>query len=206
MKRNNAIQRLLAGFGIPLLFSLLLASGFAQDRQPPRAGRDAAREQGMRPRDLPDARGDMRQMRRGQGPDPADRARIAQDLMRRVFDRLDLTDQQKLQIRQIRFESQSEIQAVRAQVRDARRNLEESLYGDSFDQAVVEARIKEVAQSEANLLRLETESQVKVRQVLTAEQVRRFRELRDFVRSLGNPEQNQKPGPPRARKPPNMEP
>lgn len=206
MKRNNAIPRLIAGFGIPLLLSVLWASGLAQDRQPPRAGRNPDQEQGIRPRDLPDARGDMRQMRRGEALDNADRARMAQDLMRRVFDRLDLSDQQKLQIRQIHFDSQADIRAARAQVRNARRTLEESLYGDNFDQTVVEARIKDVTQAEANLLHLETESQAKVRQVLTPEQVRRFRELRDFVRSLGNPEPNQQPGPPAARKPPNMEP
>lgn len=204
MYRIKTIPRIVPRAGIPLILVIAVLPSFAQARRQGPPPRNAAREEGTQGPMGPNQQGNRRQLGPGAQPNAPDRAGMGQDLMRRVFDRLDLNNEQKLQIRRIRQETQREIQSARMQVRDTRKALEDALYGDNFDPAVVEAKMKEAAQADANQLRVETQGQARVRQVLTPEQVRQFRELRDFVRSLGEPNPGGPQGPNNPRRVPDI--
>jgi Spy/CpxP family protein refolding chaperone len=63
-------------------------------------------------------------------------------------------------------------------VRLARRALDEAIYSDAAQDSLVEQRTRELATGQAALVRLRAATELKVRRVLTAEQLQTFRELR----------------------------
>lgn len=92
--------------------------------------------------------------------------------------RLNLTPEQRQRLREIRSQSEPEARELARRVRQARRALDEAIYGGASDEALVEQRARELSEAQSALLRLRALTELKVRQVLTPEQLQTFRELR----------------------------
>jgi Spy/CpxP family protein refolding chaperone len=119
------------------------------------------------------------------------------DLMRR----LNLTAEQRERLREIRVQSESDARELTRRVRLARRALDEAIYADGLDESAVEQRARSLTDAQAELLRLRMTTELKVRRVLTPEQLRTFRQLRRqaqrrqrLERRLGDSEQPPPPG------------
>ena len=93
--------------------------------------------------------------------------------------RLNLTPEQRRQLREIRAQGEPEARELTRRVRLARRALDEAIYSDAdASESLVEQRARELAAAQAALVRLRAATELKVRRVLTAEQLQTFRELR----------------------------
>jgi Spy/CpxP family protein refolding chaperone len=91
---------------------------------------------------------------------------------------LNLTDEQRVQIAQIRRETEEQARQVNQRLRRARRALEEALYTQNADESLIQARTREVADAEAARVKMRSDAELKIRRVLTPEQLGTFRELR----------------------------
>jgi Spy/CpxP family protein refolding chaperone len=96
--------------------------------------------------------------------------------------RLNLTPEQFAQLREIRRQSDADARALGRRLRLARRALDEAIYADALDETVVEGRAREVAGAQAALVRLRAQTEMRVRRVLTPEQLQTFRQLRQRAR------------------------
>ena len=68
--------------------------------------------------------------------------------------------------------------ALNQRLNQARRALDEAIYSDAVDEALIEQRARDVAEAQAALVRLRAQTELRVRRVLTPEQLQTFRRLR----------------------------
>ena len=113
---------------------------------------------------------------RGEGARRPGRA-AGEALMRR----LNLTPEQRERLREIRAQSESNARDLTRRVRLARRALDEAIYADSSDESKIEQHARLLLDAQAELLQLRVATELKVRRVLTPEQLQTFRELRRQV-------------------------
>lgn len=106
--------------------------------------------------------------------------RLAGDPVRQ----LNLTPEQREQIRTIREQSQTERAAIDERVRETNRALEAVLDSDSPDEAAVEQRMREAAAAQAAAMRMRILTEVRIRRVLTSEQRNLLRALRQQANQL----------------------
>jgi Spy/CpxP family protein refolding chaperone len=92
--------------------------------------------------------------------------------------RLNLTQEQRRQLREIRQQREPELRDLVRRTRLARRALDEAIYADAADEALVEQRSRELSAAQSALVRLRAATELKIRQLLTDEQLRLFRNLR----------------------------
>lgn len=97
---------------------------------------------------------------------------------------LNLTAEQREQIRMIREQNRAERATINQRVRETNRALEEALDSDNPDQSVLEQRIQEVSAAQAEAMRMRIKTEVKIRQVLTNEQRIMLKEMRRNVHQL----------------------
>lgn len=90
---------------------------------------------------------------------------------------LNLTPEQREQIRSIREHNKDERAAINERLRDTNRALEEALNSENPDEAVVEQRVRDVAAAQAAAMRMRILTEIRIRRVLTPEQ-------RNILRSL----------------------
>jgi Spy/CpxP family protein refolding chaperone len=83
---------------------------------------------------------------------------------------LNLTPEQREQIRAIREQNKTERAAINERVSESNRALEAELDSDNPDEAVVEQRVREVGTAQAAAMRMRTLTEVRIRRVLTPEQ------------------------------------
>ena len=95
-----------------------------------------------------------------------------------LMQRLNLTQEQRRQLREIRRQSEAELRAHTRRVRLARRALDEAIYADTVNEALIEQRARELSAAQSALVRLRAATELKIRQLLTDEQLRLFRDLR----------------------------
>ena len=91
---------------------------------------------------------------------------------------LNLTQEQVRRIRMINAELKDERQAANFRLRMAQRSLAEAIQSPTPDETLIAQRSKEVADAQANTIRLRSLTEVRVLQVLTPEQRIRLREMR----------------------------
>lgn len=91
---------------------------------------------------------------------------------------LNLTPEQVEQLRALREQHEAEARPLLRRLGQARRALDEAIFADVLDEELIRERAREAAEAQAALLRLNTLAEVRVRRVLTAEQLQRFRDLR----------------------------
>ena len=90
---------------------------------------------------------------------------------------LNLSPEQRAQIAQIRRETEPQGRLLGARLRQARRALDEAIYAANPDERLVEERTREVAAAQAAVMRLRTFTELKIRRVLSPEQLDAFRRL-----------------------------
>ncbi|HZS45108.1 MAG TPA: periplasmic heavy metal sensor [Blastocatellia bacterium] len=115
-------------------------------------------------------------------------------LNRLIISRLDLTQEQRQRIRQIQRSYQPLLKSANEDIQQKRRALYDALYSDTYDEAVVTQRTTEFADAQAAVIRLRFKQESEFRQVLTPDQVRQFRKMRDLVQTVQGARQN-KPNP-----------
>ena len=91
---------------------------------------------------------------------------------------LNLTPEQREQIRAIRQETQQERTSINLRLRASNRALQETLDSDNPDEATVEQLVRQVATLLGAQMRLRVLSEVRIRRVLTPEQRVVLRNLR----------------------------
>jgi len=99
---------------------------------------------------------------------------------------LNLAPEQREKIRSIREQNKAERAAINERTREAYRALEEVLDVDNPDEALVEQRLREVATAQAASMRMRILTEVRIRRVLTPEQLNTLRTLRQQARESGN--------------------
>lgn len=118
---------------------------------------------------------------RQQQPPPSEETPAA-DGPASLLSQLNLTAAQVAQMREIREQSVPQARELTRRLNQARRALDESIYSDSLDEAAVERRAREVSEAQAALVRLRAQTELRVRRVLTPEQLQTFRDLRISAR------------------------
>lgn len=128
-----------------------------------------------------------------QSPAPtASEARRETDDDRRLIRALGLTPQQRAEIARIRRETQGQNRAIGQRIRRSRRALEEAVYSPAVDERAVDELAREVAAGESERVRLRAQTELRIRRLLTPEQLDLFRELRRRAAQRGR--QNLRPG------------
>lgn len=90
---------------------------------------------------------------------------------------LNLSPEQRAQIKAIRRETEPQGRLLGVRLRQARRALDEAVYADNPDDALIEARVREAGAAQTALLRMRTLTELKIRRVLTPEQLEAFRRM-----------------------------
>ncbi len=83
---------------------------------------------------------------------------------------LNLTPEQREQIRSIREQNKTERAAINERVRETNRALQAELDSDNPDEAVVEQRVRDVAAAQIAAIRMRVLTEVRIRRILTPEQ------------------------------------
>ena len=112
---------------------------------------------------------------------PSEEAPAAADAAS-LLSQLNLTAAQVSQMREIREQSVPQARELTRRLNQARRALDESIYSDTSDEALVEQRAREVSEAQAALVRHRALTELRVRRVLTPEQLQTFRDLRVSAR------------------------
>ena len=94
------------------------------------------------------------------------------------FRELDLTDDQKTQVKSIVDSHQAEFKAVGEKMRAARDGMQALIEADTLDESAVRAKSVEVAAAEADAAILNTKIRTQTLQILTAEQLAKLKELK----------------------------
>jgi Spy/CpxP family protein refolding chaperone len=97
---------------------------------------------------------------------------------------LNLSPQQREQIRSIRQQLQGERATINQRLRQMNAALEEALDADNPDESLIEQRLRDVADAQAAAMRIRVLSEVRIRKVLTPEQLATLRTLRQNARLL----------------------
>lgn len=91
---------------------------------------------------------------------------------------LNLTPEQREQIRGITERTRAERREVRQRLRQSYRALYEALDSDNPDEATIEQLLKECSDAQASSMKLRVLNEVRIRKVLKPDQIKRLRELR----------------------------
>jgi Spy/CpxP family protein refolding chaperone len=105
---------------------------------------------------------------------------------------LNLTPDQIQRIRAINFELRDERQAANLRLRQSRRALSEAVESPTPNESLISQRSREVAEAQANTIRLNSLAEARILQVLTPEQRIRVREMRARNQALQTERQRQR--------------
>ena len=95
---------------------------------------------------------------------------------------LNLSAEQREKIRSIREQTKAERAANNQRLRETNQALEAALDADNPDEAVVEQRVRDVAAAQSAQMRMRILTEVRIRRVLTLEQLGILRTLRQQAR------------------------
>lgn len=144
------------------------------------AGADVARAQvGNAPAESSGAQGELDAARRGAN---------AAGLLRV----LNLTPEQRAQIGAIRRETEPQGRLLGARLRQARRALDEAIYAPTPDEGVIEERVRELGAAQSAVVRLRSLTELRIRRVLSPEQLDAFRRLQRQTRTRRQQRLNQR--------------
>jgi periplasmic protein CpxP/Spy len=119
----------------------------------------------------------QRQQRRGPGgPDGMRGMRGGPGFGGPEFRNLDLSDDQKAQLKKIRDAREAEFKAAFEKIGTARQGMRQLLEADSINEGAIRAKSQEVAAAEADLAILNAKLRKESMQVLTAEQLAKLKE------------------------------
>ena len=107
---------------------------------------------------------------------------------------LNLTTDQIQKIRGINADLRDERQAANQRLRMAQRALAEAIQSETPDEPLIAQRSKEVADAQANTIRLRSLSEARILQVLTPDQRVKLREMRQRNQAMRRERNQQTPG------------
>ena len=110
---------------------------------------------------------------------------------------LNLTPEQRQQIRRLMAETQQERQDTNRRLRESNQALDRALDADPLDENVIEQRINEVAAAQAAQTRLRAQMELRVRRLLYPEQLATLRRLKLQLRDVVAPQRQNNPNNPR---------
>ena len=118
----------------------------------------------------------QRQQRRGPGGPDGMRGMRGGPGFGGQFRNLDLTDDQKTQLKKIRDARQAEFKATLEKVRTARQGMRQLVQADAINEGAIRAKSQEVAAAEAELAILNAKLRKESMQILTADQLAKLKE------------------------------
>lgn len=95
-----------------------------------------------------------------------------------LFRELGLTQEQRDAIRKYNDENRPAIQEAQRRVREANRELDQAIYSEKVEDAVVEEKLKSFQDAQAEASRLRFNSELALRKILTSEQLVKFVAIR----------------------------
>jgi Spy/CpxP family protein refolding chaperone len=98
---------------------------------------------------------------------------------------LNLSPDQLREIRALREQNREEWRAVRLRLAEAHRALDEAIYSDQINEALIEERAREVGAAQAAVARMRAVTELRIRRVLTPEQLNTLRTMREQARAAG---------------------
>jgi Spy/CpxP family protein refolding chaperone len=96
-----------------------------------------------------------------------------------VFRGLDLTDDQKAQLKSIADSRQNEFRAAQEKIAAAREGIRDLIEADTINEGAIRAKSAEVAAAEAELMILNAKLRKDSLQILTADQLAKLKEQRE---------------------------
>jgi len=133
------------------------------------------------------------------------------EIRRQLIDALGLTPEQRFKIADIHKAHEDEAITIGRRLRQSRRNLDLALWSENYNEALVKQYSEELAQAQADQIRLQSRVNSEIRSAINPEQIRRFRlkerelemQRREEIQR-GLQQQNQPPDDsPPIKKPPN---
>ncbi len=103
--------------------------------------------------------------------------------MGRLFSKLDLTDAQKAQIKQIHENSREELRPLKEQIRAKRQEIRQAQAGGTVDEALVRQKLTEIAPLEAKMMSERARIHQQTLSVLTPEQKTKLEQMREQFKS-----------------------
>ncbi len=91
---------------------------------------------------------------------------------------LGLTKEQQLQIRNINKERRPMLQQAQRRFNQAKTELDDLIYSDTLDETSLKNKIREVSEAQGEIAKIRAMSEVAVRNVLTPDQLVKFRDIR----------------------------
>lgn len=91
---------------------------------------------------------------------------------------LNLSTEQRAQIRSIRQQAELDVRPLLQRQRQARRALDRAIYQEDASESVVEERVRELVAAQAELVRMRALTDLRLRRLLTPEQLDVMRRLR----------------------------
>lgn len=95
-----------------------------------------------------------------------------------LFQELELTPEQIGEIKKYNEENKAARQEANRRVRETNRELDQAIYGEKVEDSVVEEKLKNFQEAQAEAARLRFQGELALRKLLTPDQLVRFRELR----------------------------
>ena len=102
-----------------------------------------------------------------------------------LIGRLNLTPDQIRQIREIRHQSADEMRVSRQRLGRAQVQLDEAIYADSVDEAAIEMHARDLAAAQAAVARIRAMTELRIRRILSSEQLSLLRTFRREARERG---------------------
>jgi Spy/CpxP family protein refolding chaperone len=110
---------------------------------------------------------------------------------------LNLTPEQRQQIRRLTEETRQERQMTNRRLREANAALDQALESDPIDESLIDQRIAELAAAQAAQIRMRVSMELRIRRLLHPEQLATLRRLRLQLRDVMAPQRPNNPNNPR---------
>jgi len=94
------------------------------------------------------------------------------------FKELKLSDQQKMQLRELNFNTAKEMTQLKADLKIARLEYRQALTGETADKSQLFEKIDQMTKIKGEMGKLHTAKMLAVRDILTEEQLKKFKELK----------------------------
>ena len=114
-----------------------------------------------------------------------------------AIQQLNLSPEQRQQIRRLTQETRDERQETNLRLREANRALDAALDADPIDENLIEQRINELAAAQTAQIRMRARMELRVRRMLNSEQLATLRRLHLQLRDVMNPQRPNNPNNPR---------
>lgn len=95
---------------------------------------------------------------------------------------LNLTTEQRQQIRKVNQEKKPFVLAAQQKFREATEKLDHSIYADSVNESEFQTNLRNVQLAQSELIKIRLTNELAIRRILTPEQLIKFRDLREQFR------------------------